>query len=119
MRTVSFYYAGRDDDMLKVGGIWVSPAEVESCLISHSSILEAAIIGRKDKRGMVKPMAFVVANEGINGSEVLAKEIKEFCKAKIAHYKYPRWIKFVDDLPKTATGKIQRFKLREMLSENI
>ncbi len=114
-----FYYAGRDDDMLKVGGIWVSPAEVESCLISHSSILEAAIIGRKDKRGMVKPMAFVVANEGINGSEVLAKEIKEFCKAKIAHYKYPRWIKFVDDLPKTATGKIQRFKLREMLSENI
>ncbi len=114
-----FYYAGRDDDMLKVGGIWVSPAEVESCLMSHLSVLEAAVVGKKDKQDMVKPMAFIVLNEGINGSDMLVKEIKEFCKSKIAHYKYPRWIKFVDDLPKTATGKIQRFKLRERVDENI
>jgi len=114
-----FYYAGRDDDMLKVGGIWVSPAEVESCLMSHLSVLEAAIVGKKDKQDMIKPMAFIVLNEGISGSDALAQEIKEFCKSKIAHYKYPRWIRFVDDLPKTATGKIQRFKLREIVDENI
>lgn len=114
-----FYYAGRTDDMLKVGGIWVSPTEVESCLISHPSVLEAGVIGRKDKQGMVKPMAFVVTGENINKTEALAKEIKEFCKDRMAHYKYPRWIRFVNDLPKTATGKIQRFKLRERIDEDI
>jgi len=111
-----FYYAGRDDDMLKVGGIWVSPAEVESALISHEAVLEAAVIGRKDKQNMVKPMAFVVLKERKSASEALEKELKEFCKNKIAHYKYPRWIRFVDSLPKTATGKIQRFKLREVIN---
>ena len=105
--------------MLKVGGMWVSPAEVESCLISHPSVLEVAVIGRKDKQGMVKPMAFVVTKEGVDGTVALSKELKEFCKAKISHYKYPRWIRFVDDLPKTATGKIRRFKLREIIGENI
>jgi benzoate-CoA ligase len=114
-----FYYAGRADDMLKVGGMWVSPAEVESRLISHPFVLEVAVIGRKDSQGMVKPMAFVVTKADVDGTDALAKELKGFCKAKIAHYKYPRWIRFVDDLPKTATGKIQRFKLREMIGENI
>ena len=109
-----FHYAGRNDDMLKVGAIWVSPAEVENCLMSFVSVLEAAVIGKKDKQNMVKPMAFVVLKNGIHGSEKLTNEIKEFCKSTIAHYKYPRWIKFVDNLPKTSTGKIQRFKLREM-----
>jgi len=111
-----FYYAGRDDDMLKVGGIWVSPAEVESALLSHPAVLEAAVIGRKDKQNMVKPMAFVVLKEEKSASEALEKELKEFCKDKIAHYKYPRWIRFVDNLPKTATGKIKRFKLREVIN---
>jgi benzoate-CoA ligase len=107
-----FWYAGRADDMLKVGGIWVSPVEVEATLIKHAAVLEAAVVGKEDSDRLVKPQAFVVLKEPARASAVLAEELKAFVKDKIAAYKYPRWIEFVSDLPKTATGKIQRFKLR-------
>ena len=107
-----FFFAGRGDDMLKVGGIWVSPVEVEATLIKHPAVLEAAVVGREDEERLVKPHAFVVLKDGVAPSAALADELKSFVKDKIAPYKYPRWIDFVGDLPKTATGKIQRFKLR-------
>ena len=108
-----FWYAGRSDDMLKVGGIWVSPIEVESALIAHEAVLEAAVVGREDADRLVKPKAFVVLKEPNEASSKLAEELKEFVRARIAPYKHPRWIEFVPSLPKTATGKIQRYKLRE------
>jgi benzoate-CoA ligase family protein len=107
-----YWYAGRADDMLKVGGIWVSPVEVENTLIQHSAVLEAAVVGQEDDDHLIKPKAFVVLNEGYTASPALEDELKGFVKDKIAPYKYPRWITFVPELPKTATGKIQRFKLR-------
>jgi benzoate-CoA ligase len=107
-----FWYAGRADDMLKVGGIWVSPVEVENTIIRHGAVLEAAVVGREDQDRLVKPHAFVVLKEPASATPELADELKRFVKDKIAPYKYPRWIDFVTDLPKTATGKIQRFKLR-------
>src|ERR671925_243823 len=107
-----YWYAGRADDMLKVGGIWVSPIEVENTLIQHSAVLEAAVVGQADDDQLIKPKAFVVLNEGYTASPALEDELKGFVRDKIAPYKYPRWITFVPELPKTATGKIQRFKLR-------
>ncbi|MCL2346173.1 MAG: benzoate-CoA ligase family protein [Desulfobulbus sp.] len=107
-----YVYAGRSDDMLKVGGIYVSPTEVESVLISHPDILEVAVVGSKDDEGLVKPRAFVVLKPGRQASATLADDLKAFVKERLAPYKYPRWIEFIDELPKTATGKIQRFKLR-------
>ena len=107
-----FWYAGRSDDMLKVGGIWVSPVEVEATLIKHAAVLEAAVVGKEDSEGLVKPQAFVVLKDPARAGDALAEELKGFVKDKIAPYKYPRWIEFVAELPKTATGKIQRFKLR-------
>lgn len=108
-----YTYAGRSDDMLKVGGIYVSPIEVESALITHPAVLEAAVIGRPDDAMLVKPQAFVVLKSGFIGSDALASELQQHVKEKLAPYKYPRWIEFIDELPKTATGKIQRFKLRD------
>jgi benzoate-CoA ligase len=108
-----YVYAGRSDDMLKVSGIYVSPAEVEAALITHPAVLEAAVIGRTDADGLCKPAAFVVLRPGIAGSPDLGSELKQHVKALLAPYKYPRWIEFVGELPKTATGKIQRFRLRE------
>jgi len=107
-----FWFAGRSDDMLKVGGIWVSPVEVEATLIKHPAVLEAAVVGKEDADRLVKPKAFVVLKDPALASEALAEELKAFVKARIAPYKYPRWVEFVPELPKTATGKIQRFKLR-------
>src|SRR5882724_175043 len=107
-----FWYAGRADDMLKVGGIWVSPVEVEATLIKHPAVLEVAVVGKEDSDRLVKPHAFVVLKEPAGATAALADELKGFVRDKIAPYKYPRWIEFVSDLPKTATGKIQRFKLR-------
>ena len=104
-----YVYGGRTDDMLKVGGIWVSPAEVEAALVSHPSVLEAAVIGKEDEQKLVKPKAFVVLKPGAQAGD---EELKAHVKAKLAPYKYPRWIEFANELPKTATGKIQRFKLR-------
>ena len=98
--------------MLKVGGIWVSPVEVEAALVRHPAVLEAAVVGREDADGLVKPKAFVVLKEPGEAGDALAEELKAFVKDKIAAYKYPRWIEFLSELPKTATGKIQRFKLR-------
>jgi len=108
-----FWYDGRADDMLKVGGIWVSPAEVENVIVEHPSVLECAVIGAEDADRLVKPKAFVVLKDGTGAGDELTGEIQSFVKGRIAPYKYPRWIEFVDELPKTATGKIQRFKLRE------
>ena len=107
-----YVYCGRSDDMLKVGGIWCSPVEIEGRLIEHPSVLEAAVVGRADDDELIKPEAFVVLKDTGNASDALAEELLEHCKSGLARYKYPRWVNFVDDLPKTATGKVQRFKLR-------
>jgi len=107
-----YVYAGRTDDMLKVGGIYVSPIEVESALITHPAVLEAAVIGKADEEKLVKPVAYVVLKSGRQASDALAEELRQHVKSQLAPYKYPRWIEFIDELPKTATGKIQRFKLR-------
>ena len=98
--------------MFKVSGIWVSPFEVESALISHDSVLEAAVVAAEDAEGLLKPKAFVVLKQGCE-DERLFETLKEHVKTKVGPWKYPRWIEFVYDLPKTATGKIQRFKLRD------
>src|SRR5207253_11378460 len=107
-----YTYCGRSDDMLKVGGLYVSPFEVEAALATHDAVLEAAVVGHKDESELVKPKAFVVLKPDRAGVPDLAAALKEHVKARLAPFKYPRWIEFVDELPKTATGKIQRFKLR-------
>jgi benzoate-CoA ligase len=108
-----YVYAGRADDMLKVSGIFVSPVEVESTLMTHPAVLEAAVVGRADADSLIKPQAFVVLKPGHEMTEALAEELRQHVKTRLAPYKYPRWIEFIDELPKTATGKIQRFRLRE------
>ncbi|HJV67330.1 MAG TPA: benzoate-CoA ligase family protein [Geomonas sp.] len=112
-----FHCAGRSDDMLKVGGIWVSPYEVEACLIEHPDVLECAVIGAPDTDNLVKPLAFVVLNEPQQASAEMESQLQEYVKSSLALYKYPRWIRFIDELPKTATGKIKRFELRNLLLE--
>lgn len=112
-----YVYCGRSDDMLKVGGIWCSPVEIEGRLAEHPAVLEAAVVGRADADGLLKPEAFVAlrdpaAADDAASRERLAGELLEHCRAGLARYKYPRWFNFVADLPKTATGKIQRYKLR-------
>lgn len=107
-----YWCAGRSDDMLKVGGIWVSPVEVENCLIHHPAVLEAAVVGAKDEQALVKPKAFVVLREGHAPSDGLAEELKQWVLERLAKFKYPRWVEFLSELPKSATGKIQRFRLR-------
>lgn len=109
----NFYYVGRNDDMLRVGGIWVSPAEIESTLAEHSAVSECAVIGVSDENSLIKPKAYVVLRSGYIASVSLEESIRETVRDKLAHYKCPKWIEFVLDLPKTATGKIQRFKLRD------
>jgi benzoate-CoA ligase len=107
-----FTYGGRSDDMLKVSGIYVSPVEVEAALVTHECVLEAAVVGAEDENKLIKPKAFVVLKQGQASSDSLKKTLQEHVKGKLAPHKYPRWIEFCNDLPKTATGKIQRFKLR-------
>jgi benzoate-CoA ligase len=107
-----YYCAGRGDDMLKVGGIWVSPVEVENCIVEHPAVFEAAVVGAKDEKDLVKPKAFVVLKEDQEPSQELEKDIQQWVLERLAKYKYPRWIEFVKNLPKSPTGKIQRFKLR-------
>jgi benzoate-CoA ligase len=111
-----FTYCGRTDDMLKVGGIYVAPFEVEGALLSHESVLEAAVIGVPDTLGLIKPMAFIVVKPGVTASVALTEMLRHHVKERLAPYKYPRSITYVTELPKTATGKIQRFKLRELAS---
>jgi benzoate-CoA ligase len=109
----NYVHCGRADDMLKVSGIWVSPAEVESALVAHPDVLECAVIGRADEQDLVKPKAFVVLKPGIAADAALEARLKAHLKGCLAPYKYPRWFAFVDELPKTATGKIRRHVLRE------
>ncbi|MGJ4993359.1 benzoate-CoA ligase family protein [Bradyrhizobium sp. HKCCYLS3077] len=111
-----YTFCGRSDDMFKVSGIWVSPFEVESALITHPSVLEAAVVPEADPEGLLKPKAYVVLRPSVD-RETLHEALKEHVKQKIGPWKYPRWIEVVDALPKTATGKIQRFKLREGASQ--
>ncbi len=108
------YYThhGRSDDLLKIGGIWVSPLEVETALLEHPAVQECAVVGREDADGLVKPSAYVVLKEAAAPVNDLAEDLRGFVKDRLAPYKYPRWIEFVPELPKTSTGKIQRFKLR-------
>ena len=107
-----YHYCGRTDDMFKVSGRWVSPFEVEQAIVSHPAIIEAAVVAQEDEEGLIKPKAFVVVNDSgdVNG---LFEDLKQHVKNAVGAWKYPRWVEVVDELPKTATGKIQRFKLRE------
>jgi benzoate-CoA ligase family protein len=107
-----FWYHGRADDMLKVSGVYVAPTEIENCLLQCSSVLECAVIGHDEGDGLIKPKAFIVLRAGEDPSESLATEIKEFVKARLALYKYPRWIEFVPSLPKNDRGKINRKELK-------
>ncbi|MDQ3803376.1 MAG: benzoate-CoA ligase family protein [Acidobacteriota bacterium] len=107
-----YWYHGRTDDMLKVGGVFVAPAEIENCLLQHEAVLEAAVVGHDDGSGLVKPRAFVVPREGHAPGDELAQSIKDFVKSRLALYKYPRWVEFVASLPKNDRGKIDRKQLK-------
>ena len=108
-----YWCAGRSDDMLKVGGIWVSPVEVENCINDHPAVFECAVVGKADEKELIKPKAFCVLREDFADSDELREELKKWVLERLAKYKYPRWIEIVSELPKSATGKIQRFKLRD------
>jgi benzoate-CoA ligase len=108
-----YWYEGRSDDMFRVSGQWVSPIEVESALMEHKSVLEAAVIALVEDNRLVTPKALVVLKEGFAGSRELVSELQDYVKNRISPYKYPRHIEFIADLPKTAAGKLQRFRLRE------
>jgi 4-hydroxybenzoate-CoA ligase len=111
-----YHYCGRTDDMFKVSGMWVSPFEVEAALASHEAVLEAAVIGKADADGLIKPKAFIVLRNGYAADERLIETLRVHVKNCAGPWKYPRWIDVRPDLPRTATGKIQRFKLRELES---
>ena len=108
-----FWYVGRADDLFKVSGRWLSPAEVESALISHPAVREAAVVARTDGAGLIKPAAYVVLHESFLPTEPLRRELQEWVGARLSSYKKPRWIEYLTELPKTATGKLQRYRLRE------
>jgi benzoate-CoA ligase family protein len=107
-----YWYVGRSDEMLKVGGIWVSPSEIEGTLTGHEAVLECAVVGHPDQSELIKPKAFVVLQRGHSPSDEMAKQLIAYCATELAAFKRPRWIEFVDELPRTATGKLQRSKLR-------
>jgi len=107
-----YWHAGRSDDMIKAGGMWVSPMEVESALLGHAAVLECAVVAQADPSGLFKPKAFVVLKPGHSASDELERALITHCRETMAEYKRPRWVAFVSELPKTATGKIQRYKLR-------
>ena len=111
-----YYFKGRSDDMLRVGGKWLSPMEVEGAINAHPAVLESAVVGYQDEDALIKPYAFVVLEPSQSASSALKEEIKGFVKEKISLYKYPRWIDFLSELPKTSGGKIQRFILQENLN---
>jgi len=114
-----YWYAGRTDDMMKVSGMAVWPTDVEAVLQEHPAVLESGIAAAADAEGLIKPYAYIVLKDGHDPSDALAKELQGFVKSKMAKYKYPRWVEFVQALPKTATGKIKRFKLREMAAQTL
>lgn len=107
-----YWYAGRSDDMLKVNGLWVSPIEIENALVEHPAVKEAAVVARADQDQLPKPAAYIVLNNGAGGSPALARQLQDYVATRLASHKRPRWVEFVSELPKTATGKVQRFKLR-------
>jgi len=109
-----YWYAGRSDDMMKVGGLWVSPVEVENALVGHPAVLECGVVSNEDHDALTKPLAFVVLRDGHAPTAELARELQQFVRERLAEYKRPRWVEFLPELPKTATGKIQRFRLREL-----
>lgn len=109
-----FWYAGRGDDLFKVNGRWLSPAEVESALIAHPAVLEAAVVARKDDDGLLKPAAYVVLGPDQLATDSLSRELQDWVGQNLSSYKRPQWVEFMTELPKTATGKLQRFKLREL-----
>jgi benzoate-CoA ligase len=109
-----YWYVGRSDDMLKVGGQWVSPVEVEGALVAHDAVQECGVTGRDDADGLTKPVAFVVVRPGVDATPALASELQQFVRERLADYKRPRWVEFLPELPRTATGKLQRFKLRSI-----
>ena len=111
-----YWYAGRADDMLKVSAVWVSPVEIENAMREHEAVLDVAVIGRSNADGLTKPMVFISTRPGYEPSPQLAEELKGFAAQRLSSYKRPEWIAFVDSLPKTATGKLQRFKLREQIA---
>jgi benzoate-CoA ligase family protein len=113
-----FYFHGRSDDMLRVGGKWLAPQEVENTLDQHPTVAESAVVGYQDKDELIKPYAFIVLNSDISPSVELEEEIKQFVKDRIATYKYPRWIEFTDNIPKTSKGRIQRYVLQERIKGN-
>ena len=113
-----YWYAGRSDDMLKVGGIWVSPVEVENVLVEHPAVLECGVCGCEDKDGLIKPYAHVVLRDSAMDTDDLSTELQQFVRTRLAEYKRPRWVEFIPALPKTATGKIQRYKLRERVGQH-
>jgi benzoate-CoA ligase family protein len=113
-----FWHAGRSDDLFKVHGLWLSPAEVESALIAHPAVLEAAVVAHDDEAGLAKPVAYIVLRSDVRASEQLALELQDWVAARIGGYKRPRWIEFLAEIPKTATGKLQRFKLRQLGQPN-
>jgi benzoate-CoA ligase len=112
-----FYFRGRSDDMLRVGGKWLAPGEVEKTINQHPSVAESAVVGYQDEDDLVKPYAFVVLDSGRPPTDDLQEDIKQFVRDRIATYKFPRWIEFVDQIPKTAGGKIQRFVLQEKIGK--
>ena len=109
-----FWFAGRSDDMLKVGGLWVSPAELEQTLVEHPDVSGCGVAGRADRDGLIKPIAYVVVRDGVSATPELAAALQQFARERLAEYKRPRWVEFVQALPMTPTGKVQRFKLREL-----
>jgi 4-hydroxybenzoate-CoA ligase len=112
-----FYFRGRSDDMLRVGGKWLAPQEVEKTLNLHPAVAESAVVGYQDKDDLIKPYAFVVLNPDISPSDKLVEDIKQFVKDRIAVYKYPRWVEFTDSIPKTSGGKVQRYVLQEKIQD--
>jgi len=108
-----YWYHGRTDDMLKVSGVFVAPAEIENCLLQHDAVLECAVIGHDGGDGLIKPKAFIVLRPGYVGTDDIAAEIKEFVKSHLALYKYPRWIEFIESLPKNDRGKVDKKSLKD------
>jgi benzoate-CoA ligase family protein len=108
-----YFYCGRTDDMMKVSGLWVAPGEVENALLGHAAVAEAAVVGARDADGLIQPVAYVVLKDSTDPSPQLVREIQDAARARLASYKCPQAIHFIAELPKTATGKIQRFRLRE------
>jgi len=109
-----FWYAGRADDLFKVNGRWVSPSEVESALIAHPAVREAGVVAREDASGFLRPAAYVVLNDDFLPTDSLRGELQDWVGARLSSYKKPHWVEYLPELPKTATGKVQRFKLREL-----